>query len=41
LGELQSYAALSPLEKLFASPDPLIRRAAARALRYLYSSARS
>jgi hypothetical protein len=36
LGELQSYAALSPLEKLFASPDPLIRRAAARALRYLY-----
>jgi hypothetical protein len=36
LGELQSYAALSPLEKLFASSDPLIRRAAARALRYLY-----
>jgi len=36
LGELQSYAALSPLEKLFASPDPLIRRAATRALRYLY-----
>jgi HEAT repeat protein len=36
LGELQSYAALSPLEKLFASSDPLIRRAATRALRYLY-----
>jgi hypothetical protein len=36
LGELQSYAALSPLEKLFASADPLIRRAATRALRYLY-----
>jgi hypothetical protein len=36
LGELQSYAALSPLERLFASPDPLIRRAAVRALRFLY-----
>jgi HEAT repeat protein len=36
LGELQSYAALSPLEKLFASPDPVIRRAAVRALRFLY-----
>ena len=36
LGELQSYAALSPLEKLFSSSDPLIRRAATRALRYLY-----
>ncbi len=36
LGELQSYAALSPLEKLFQSPDPLIRRAAVRALRFLY-----
>jgi hypothetical protein len=36
LGELQSYAALSPLEKLFASSDPQIRRAAVRALRYLY-----
>jgi hypothetical protein len=36
LGELQSYAALSPLEKLFASSDPQIRRAATRALRYLY-----
>lgn len=36
LGELQSYAALSPLEKLFASADPAIRRAAVRALRFLY-----
>lgn len=36
LGELQSYAALSPLEKLYASPEPLIRRAAVRALRFLY-----
>jgi tetratricopeptide (TPR) repeat protein len=36
LGELQSYAALSPLEKLFASGDAVIRRSAVRALRYLY-----
>ena len=36
LGELQSYAALSPLEKLFASRDATIRRAAVRALRFLY-----
>ena len=36
LGELQSYAALSPLEKLFASREPTIRRAAVRALRFLY-----
>ncbi len=36
LGELQSYVALSPLEKLFTSPDPQIRRAAVRALRFLY-----
>ncbi|HEY4055829.1 MAG TPA: HEAT repeat domain-containing protein [Kofleriaceae bacterium] len=36
LGELQSYAALSPLEKLFLSPDPVIRRAAVKALRFLY-----
>jgi HEAT repeat protein len=36
LGELQSYAALSPLEKLFASPEPTVRRAAVRALRFLY-----
>jgi len=36
LGELQSYAALSPLEKLFASGDAAIRRSAVRALRFLY-----
>jgi hypothetical protein len=36
LGELQSYAALSPLEKLFGSGDAGIRRAAVRALRFLY-----
>jgi hypothetical protein len=36
LGELQSYAALAPLEKLFASADPIVRRAAVRALRFLY-----
>jgi hypothetical protein len=36
LGELQSYAALSPLEKLFASPEPVVRRAAVRALRFLF-----
>jgi hypothetical protein len=36
LGELQSYAALSPLEKLYAAGDPIIRRAAVRALRFLY-----
>jgi tetratricopeptide (TPR) repeat protein len=36
LGELQSYAALSPLEKLFGSGDAVIRRAAVRALRFLF-----
>jgi tetratricopeptide (TPR) repeat protein len=36
LGELQSYAALSPLEKLFTSGDAVIRRSAVRALRFLY-----
>jgi HEAT repeat protein len=36
LGELQSYAALSPLEKLFTAQDPVIRRAAVKALRFLY-----
>jgi hypothetical protein len=36
LGELQSYAALSPLEKLFASPEATVRRAAVKALRFLY-----
>ncbi|MCG8423192.1 MAG: HEAT repeat domain-containing protein [Proteobacteria bacterium] len=36
LGELQSYAALNPLEKLYESPDTRVRRAAVRALRFLY-----
>jgi hypothetical protein len=36
LGELQSYAALSPLEKLFGSSDAKIRYAAVKALRFLY-----
>ncbi len=36
LGELQSYAALSPLERLFGHTDPQVRRAAVRALRFLY-----
>jgi tetratricopeptide (TPR) repeat protein len=36
LGELQSYAALSPLEKLYESSDPTIRYAAVKALRFLY-----
>ncbi|MGE0550802.1 MAG: HEAT repeat domain-containing protein [Kofleriaceae bacterium] len=36
LGELQSYAALSPLEKLFTTGDAVVRRAAVRALRFLY-----
>jgi hypothetical protein len=36
LGELQSYAALSPLEKLFASQEATVRRAAVKALRFLY-----
>ena len=36
LGELQSYAALSPLEKLFQSTEPVVRRAAVRALRFLF-----
>jgi hypothetical protein len=36
LGELQSYAALNPLEKLFAHAEPVVRRAAVRALRFLY-----
>jgi tetratricopeptide (TPR) repeat protein len=36
LGELQSYAALSPLEKLFATGDAAIRRSSVRALRFLY-----
>lgn len=36
LGELQTYAALAPLEKLFARPEPQVRRAAVSALRLLY-----
>jgi HEAT repeats len=36
LGELQSYPALAPLEKLFDSTDIQVRCAAVRALRYLY-----
>ncbi len=36
LGELQSYAALRPLERLFDHDDPAVRRAAIRALRFLF-----
>jgi hypothetical protein len=36
LGHLQSYAALSPLEKLFGSSEPPIRKAAVHALRLLF-----
>lgn len=36
LGELHSYAALSPLEKLYESAEPAIRYAAVKALRFLY-----
>jgi hypothetical protein len=36
LGHLQSYAALSPLEKLFGSQEPQIRKAAVHALRLLF-----
>jgi hypothetical protein len=36
LGELQSYAALNPLEKLFAHAEANVRKAAVRALRFLY-----
>jgi hypothetical protein len=36
LGELQSYAALSPLERLFEHPELRVRRAAVRALRFLF-----
>jgi HEAT repeat protein len=36
LGELQSYAALNPLEWLFEHTDPRVRRAAVRALRFLF-----
>lgn len=36
LGELQSYAALCPLETLYQHHDPLVRSAAVRALRFLF-----
>ena len=36
LGELQSYAALAPLELLYRHAEPAVRRAAVKALRYLY-----
>jgi HEAT repeat protein len=36
LGELQSYAALRPLEKLYEHEAPRVRKAAVRALRYLH-----
>ncbi len=36
LGELQCYAALRPLERFYEHPDPRVRRAAVRALRFLF-----
>jgi hypothetical protein len=36
LGELQSYAALAPLERLYEHAEERVRRAAVRALRFLY-----
>ncbi len=36
LGELQSYAALCPLETLYKHQEPAVRRAAVRALRFLF-----
>jgi hypothetical protein len=36
LGELQSYAALAPLERLYGHDDVRVRRAAVRALRFLF-----
>jgi HEAT repeat protein len=36
LGNLQCYAALSPLERLYRHDDARVRRAAVRALRHLY-----
>ena len=36
LGELQSYAALSPLERLYEHEEPRVRRAGVRALRFLF-----
>ena len=36
VGDLHSYAALAPLEKLYTHEDPQVRRAAVRAMRFLY-----
>jgi hypothetical protein len=36
VGELHSYAALAPLEKLYTHDDPQVRRSAVRAMRFLY-----
>jgi hypothetical protein len=36
LGDLQSYAALKPLERLYEHPDVIVRRAAVRALRSMH-----
>jgi hypothetical protein len=36
LGQLQSYAALSPLEKLYTATEPAVRREAVHALRHLF-----
>ncbi|MBI4508995.1 MAG: HEAT repeat domain-containing protein [Deltaproteobacteria bacterium] len=36
LGELSTYAALSPLERLYEHADETVRHAAVRALRFLY-----
>lgn len=36
LGELQSYAALRPIERLYEHEDARVRQAAVRALRFLY-----
>ena len=36
LGELQAYAALSPLEELYHHKDPAVRKAAVLALRFLF-----
>lgn len=36
LGELQSYAALTPLERLYGHEDPRVRQAAVEALKFLY-----
>jgi HEAT repeat protein len=36
LGDLQSYAALKPLERLYEHPDVVVRRASIRALRNMH-----